>query len=186
MKKLYVTLLLSVLYLSGLYGETATIKYFRKAELDGRFSITGREAIQDSIINRVYLYYTFEYDQQERLISIKYSEGGKLKNDEVFGAAQVRIDYQENTETRTFKDIKGQPIADKNGVFQVRIKLDDKGNRTTLFNYDKYSSLVLDIWGAAEYVWTLDEKGRRLKTVCYDETGRRLPDDYGFSEIWYK
>jgi len=159
--------------------------YYRKIELDGRYSIVGRYPVPDKIANKVNCYH-FIYDEKGKLIKVEYLKSGKLQNDPYFGVARIIIEYSEGYEKRIFQDAKGKPKANSDGVYSIRLKLDENNNPISLFNYDKEGNLTEDKYGVAQYLWTLDKKGWRIKSIRIDKDGERITDNNGYYELRWK
>ncbi len=161
--------------LLGLAEEKAN--YYRHITVDGTYSIVGRYPIDDELADEVNCYH-FVYDNIGRLRKVEYLECGNLSIDPFFEVAQVSIEYEQGYENRIYLDTQDNPTAGYNGVYSIRLKLNENGYPISKFNYNQEGQLVKDIYCVVQYIFTLDDKGRRIVTIFCDENGNRIENIY--------
>jgi YD repeat-containing protein len=161
--------------------------YYRHIEIDGRYAIKGKYPIPDEMARKVNCYH-FVYSDKDKLVEVEYLKSRKLSGGSYFGdnVAQVRIEYLEGYEKRIFQGVKGNPIADEEGVYSIQLKLDKNNHPIALSNYDKEGKLTKDKNGIAHCLWTLDKEGRRIKSIGIDRKGGMVVDAHGMFETRFK
>lgn len=169
------------------YGSSKkAANYYRKAILDrGTHSIMGKYPVADEMAKKINCYH-FVYDDKDRLIKVEYLKVGVLQNDNVFGVAEIEIEYSNNYEKRIYKNPDGKPVYNKLGVYSNRYKSDENNRRISLFNYDEQGNLAKDRYGVTQYLWTVDEYGRKINSIRINEKGERIVDNQGLYELRYK
>ena len=110
--------------------------YYRQIEIDGKYDILGKTPIAAEDISKVNSYH-FIYDDQGTLREIEYLKSGNKAIDPNFGVARIIFDYSKGFKKLLFLDEKGEPSTDKNGIFSIHLKLDEKGYPIAKFNYDQ-------------------------------------------------
>lgn len=85
-----------------------------------------------------------------------------MGTDSEFGVAQIKIEYSEGFEKRIFQDAEGKAIANNNGVYSLRLKIDNNGNPISLFNYDGEGNITAD---------NNNEEGRGIKSIRINKKG---------------
>lgn len=107
----------------------------------------------------------FDYDDQHRPVRLRYLVDDALRNFGLIGAAEVRIEYDNDMEIRTYWDADGNPdqvwricyrglnFATEGAVHKESFTLDDKGRRIALALFDSQGRATSTHFGAASYRW---------------------------------
>lgn len=115
-------------------------------------------------------HYRITRDGQERIVEIAFMQGEHYKTPNhttdhyQFPAPIVRTQYQRATETKSFYNILGTPIAVRGQVFKEVYGLDSRGHRKQLYFLDKDGREIENEWGVAAYHWQIQEDGSVVET----------------------
>ncbi|MBN1695117.1 hypothetical protein JW879_06940 [candidate division WOR-3 bacterium] len=183
----FLFILTAILLIDGCAGKSANYKYFRKVDIDGRYSIIGKYPLSPEMGNKGEAY-RFLYNKKGELIRVDYLMGGKLRDGSFFGnnVAQVLIEHFETYEKRAYFDVNGLSVRDRYGVYSIRLELNDNNLPTSKLNCGVFGEFTEDIYGVVQYLWTLDGEGRIKKAIFYDFLGKRLTIEEGGFETAFK
>ncbi len=107
----------------------------------------------------------FDYDSQGRVIQVSHFNDGDLTRNRLLGAAEVRIEYREDAEIRTYWNADGSPgtvwricyrgldIDAPGTVHKEVFRLDTEGRRVALELYGRNGAPPTAQLGAARYDW---------------------------------
>jgi YD repeat-containing protein len=163
-----------VLFVEGC-GERGNEKYYRKVDIDGKYSIIGRYPISREMGMKGESY-RFVYDKEENLKKVEHLVGGMLKGESFFGkdVAGVKIDNMLMQEKRSYYNIEGLPCTGKMGVNFIRLPFDENEYLKEKLNCDVTGEFIEDSYGVTQYIWFLDDRGRRIKTKFYNYVGKQI------------
>ena len=145
-------------------------KYFRKL----RFSesaydqYTGLHEITADAAKKIN-HYKLSYDEDMRLVEVKYCRGEELLYGSSAGASQIVISYEGNKEIHSYFNRNGEQIS-RAGYYTAEFDLDDSGVRKHLRFYDKEGNAVENRNGIAWFDWEFLEEGK-LKENRYNMEG---------------
>lgn len=142
-------------------------KYYRHIKVNGRYAIMGTYPVAEELGGKINCYH-FIFDDKGKLDTIESLHNGKI-------SARTIIEYTKGFEKRIFQDSKGR-AKPNNGVYSIRLKLDEGDHPISLSNYNKEGDLGKDSSGIAQRLWTLDKKGGQIKVSYFDEKGNRVKE----------
>ena len=145
----------------------------------GTHKITAKEA--KSVNN-----YTITYDDSDRIVQVTYGRGESLLPKSRLGAAKVVMTYNNNLETRTYFDPKGDSKTVNGEVFKSVYSMDEKGFRTGLKFYDEAGEQVENRNKIAYYTWSKTIYGD-VRENRYNLAGEEtvLNEFCPFYELWF-
>jgi len=119
----------------------------------------------------------YQFFQYSDSTLIFHYNNGKLKTDEDFGAAILKIEKHGNSELWRAYNEKCKPIAFNEGFFMVNIKRRNK--EIIRLNLDKKGGLKADSDGVAKKVWKTNKNGQRIFSSYFDKNNKptTLSDD---------
>ncbi|MCX5726681.1 MAG: hypothetical protein NT030_05845 [Candidatus Saganbacteria bacterium] len=182
MKKLAQLLLIVAILLIPQYAQCAKPEYFRSIRIDAWYSIVGEGPIAADGVKNIACY-RFAWDSKGMPTKTEYVKDGKSLYDPLYHVAKIDFEYSEGFEKRIFLNAASNKMSNGDGVYTVRFKLNDKGFRNALFNYDSNGQLTEDSHGVVQYAWTLDTFGRKIKSVRLDKAGNKIKDKTGVCEM---
>lgn len=91
--------------------------------LDANYKFTGTYGGPDLPVTTPDCY-QFRYAADGRLESVDYWRSGKLSPDPVNGVARIRVEHRDGYEYRIHEDASGKPVADRKGVYAIRLRYD--------------------------------------------------------------
>ena len=103
--------------------------------------------------------YTLMYDNSKRLVQVTYGRGDSLLPKSRLGAAKVVMTYNDNLETRTYFNTKGEPKTVNGEVFKSVYEMDKNGFRTGLKFYNESGEPTENRNKIAYYTWSETEQG---------------------------
>ena len=132
-------------------------------------------------------HYKVLYDEQNRIISLKYFKGDIPSNESYFFAHEVRYTYQSDITLRTYLDTDEKPKSMwrhyyfGDAIFQEKFFLDEKGNKSKLILLDSLGNQVASGLGSFTYTFeTLDDKTFIQKQFKQDGTPNVLTQYFPF------
>lgn len=149
---------------------------FRKLDFDAYYRIRGRYGITDSIARHA-PHYRFQYTDG-RITRVEYFDDGERVNNTFNNVAVIEIEYEGNTEFRTYFDAAGRPMKNDRGAYGTKILRRDGAlvvtsldrNRTPMENVDGFSSIIYDP----------DYRGRNATGVYLNLEGSQVTTKDGY------
>ena len=160
-------------------------KYFFNIDLDPWYHFTGTGELTEEQAQKANCY-RFHYEADGKLAQIEYLRAGKGAGDPVYNVAQIDFEYAPGIERRWFRDHRGNPRKNSDGVFGEELALDGKGVITTITNLDENGGKTRDENGVVQYVRTPDAVGRVLASRRIGLFGTNITDDSGYFERRWK
>ena len=126
-------------------------------------------------------HFQFDYDQQSRLIEVRYVLNGKLQpySDRFVRASRTVIKYDGNKETRHYFDAMNLPTVVSGHVYKTEMLLDSEGNRQSLSFFDIHNNPVANDFDIARYNWKEKDNGDVIE-YRYDLDGKLQRNRPGF------
>jgi len=110
-------------------------------------------------------HYEFKYDQRGRVtrISRKFDdaiiEAHGVWDSFIWFAPEVKISYQDDTETHTYYNLMGKQIHAHGKVWKAVYRLDDSGVRRDLQFFDSKGKKSANAWNVSRYEWRPSDDG---------------------------
>jgi hypothetical protein len=160
------------------------VKYFRYIRHSADHRIEGRYPMTGSLAKKTYSY-RFSYGFDGKLKKVERLWRGSLttNSDRNLGAAQVLFIYDQDGETRIFRNAPGQPPINQNGVSSERLQFDQDGRPVSVSYLDQDGRPLEDNRGVAKVIWTPDQNGWPARSIRLDLSGRRICDKEGYCAI---
>ena len=145
----------------------------------GTHEITAEEA---KTVNN----YAFTFDDNQRLVEVTFGRGDTLLPKSRLGAARVVMTYQDNLETRTYFDTKGNPKTVNGDVFKSVYTMDENGFRTGLKFLNEKGEPIENRNKIAYYTWSKTIYGD-IRENRYNLAGEEtvLNEFCPFYELWF-
>ena len=126
-------------------------------------------------------HFQLDYDDQGRLVELKYLLNGRLKAyyDRFVRAPHIKIAYTDSSEIRTFYNEYGTRCLVSGSVYQTKIKLDENGKREHLMFYGLEGQPIENDFGIASYKWQKTAENTILEHR-YDRDGNIKRNRPGF------
>jgi hypothetical protein len=111
-------------------------------------------------------HYRFDYDEQNRVVSISHRIGEQLIEDNgnwdtfIWFAPKVTISYRPQQEIHHYFDANDQAATVHGQVFTATYQLDENQQRQQLVFHDQEGNSSENAWGAHRYQWRRDEQNR--------------------------
>ena len=157
------------------------VRYFFTADLDPHYQIVGTGALTEAEAARANCY-RFSYSQDGKLKQIDYLRAGVPMPDPLLGVATVNFEYQPGIERRWYRDAKGAPINNVDGIAGEELKLNPAGYATDVTNLDGSGGHIRDGSGVIHYTRTLDDQNRVVAARRIGLLGTAITDNDGFFE----
>jgi hypothetical protein len=155
--------------------------YFFTIDLDPRYQIVGTGALtEESAANSNC--YRFLYNSSGKLQEIEYRRAGVQMPDPLLGVARIDFEYQPGIERRLYRNEKGEPAQDVDGVEGEELTLNPAGYPTTLTNIDASGGHTRDSSGVISYIRTLDSHNRLIMGRRVGLLGTPITDNNGYFE----
>jgi YD repeat-containing protein len=156
-------------------------RYFFTVDLDPRYQLVGKGELTEEASAQSNCY-CFTYDADGRLLRIEYRRAGVPMPDPFYQAARIDFEYQPGVERRWYRDAKGQPVRNIDGIYGEELSLNGQGFPTDVTNLDANGARMGDSSGILHYVRTLDDKGRLITGRRIGIFGTAVKDDSGYFE----
>jgi len=155
--------------------------YFFNIDLDPRYQIVGIGALTPEAAATANCYY-FTYGADGKIRRIEYRQAGIPAPDPFFKVPRIDFEYQPGKEIRWYRDDKGQPVSDVDGIQGEELTLNAGGFPTDVYNLNASKSHTRDVTGVIHYIRTLDDKGRVVSARRTGLLGTEINDKNGFFE----
>ncbi|HEX4141584.1 MAG TPA: hypothetical protein VHY09_14645 [Candidatus Methylacidiphilales bacterium] len=159
----------------------AAPKYFFNIDLDPHYAFTGTGELSEEQAQPANCY-RFHYNADGKVEQIEYLQAGKGAPDPAFGVSQIAFEYAPGLERRWFRDHRGEPKKNNEGIFGEELSLDTRGNVTAITNLDDSGGHTRDDNGVVQYVRTLDPQGRVVSSKRIGLFGTGITDNSGCYE----
>jgi len=155
--------------------------YFFTIDLDARYQIVGTGALTEAAAATSDCYY-FTYATDGKIQRIEYRRAGIPIADPLFQVARIDFEYQPGMEHRWYRDAKGQPIENVDGIQGEELTLNPAGYPTDVTNLNASGAHIRDSSGVIHYVRTLDDQGRLISARRIGLLGTAIKDTDGLFE----
>ncbi|MEQ8926210.1 MAG: hypothetical protein RLO81_10385 [Fulvivirga sp.] len=149
-----------IIFYSCSKNEIVELKNEKFTKLTGVISpfleYTGRGKIDDGQNSTIY--YEFNYDEKNRLKSIRYFKNSSANNNSYFGAHEVRYEYLDRTITRTYYNVEGNqsPMWRHyylgENIFKEQFTLTENGDKESLILMDSLDNRVSTGLGSYKFL----------------------------------
>ena len=160
------------------YSQTS---YFFTVDLDPRYQFVGTGALTEEDAASADCY-RFTYNSDGKLQEIEYRRAGVPMPDPLLGVQRIDFEYQPGIERRWFRDAKGQPTRNLDGVYGEELALNPAGFPTDVTNLDDSGGKMRDNSSVQRYARTLDNLNRVVTGRRMGLFGTAITDDNGFFE----
>ncbi len=161
------------------------VKYFWTVEVDQTHALLCLHPVDAKLTGKARCC-RVTYDKQGRIVLVEYLSAGRQVIDNGTGVAQVKVEYQDGFERRSYLNTFGRSMTCNGGFNHERFKMDKESHRGSLFLYDEFGNPTTDQTGIARYQWELDDNGFITKELKMDADGGRIANNDGIYEERYK
>jgi hypothetical protein len=124
--------------------------------------------------------YLVEFDNNNRLLSVKFYFSGKPSNYSNYGAFELVREYHSNYFTEKYKNTEGEFIENSSKIYEKKYYLNAEGYWIRKENYNS-GKLIPD--GVAYSVVTRNKKNEIATEIQFSATNDTIPDGNGFKIV---
>ncbi|MBQ4834897.1 MULTISPECIES: hypothetical protein [Pseudoalteromonas] len=99
-----------------------------------------------------------------------------------FGAHCIRFSYSDLAVTRSFFNVAGEQVVNREGIYTVKYLFEGRQYPSLRQHLNKQGKLTESSLGVAQYRFKRDSKGRRVSEVRLNMEGTVVPEHNGFYE----
>ena len=159
----------------------AGARYFFSIDLDSHYQIVGEGSVSADLVATSDCY-CFTYDPTGRLERIEYRRANIPTADPLFQAARIDFEYASNDEKRWFRNERGQPVLDIDGISGEDLALNPAGFPTTVTNLNASGKPIRDASRVIRYDRKLDNLNRLISARRTGLLGIDITDNFGLFE----
>ena len=159
----------------------AGTRYFFNIDLDPRYQIVGKgplSAEEAATANA----YCFTYDTQGRLERVEFRRANVPIADPFYQSARIDFEYGPGIEQRWFRNERGQPIINVDGISDEELGLNPAGFPASVTNLNATGGRVRDASGVIRYNRTLNDQNYLIKARRTGLLGIDITDNSGLFE----
>ncbi len=163
----FVFLLLFFISTFSLMGKSY---YFRDIRINPYGGYTPIMGLDPEIISSI-SHYSVDFDNQGRIVKIKHIINSKERTRSVIGVPVIEVVYQDDYVDYIFKNNVGLPQSNDEGIYSIRLQMDDTGFPKTIFFYNKFKNIIADQFGVSSYLQQYNAESSTLQSYGFDKQG---------------